>query len=135
MLAPFNAWSAYGWFPLINWADSEVCSNNNPITNPHPDDALLVRSFPQPGSIEDDTFCYAWTGAALNDINGTERDPYGEYYLGEPYCHYVWQSGYEVPAAKRPATRSFPAPGSVNTTTSILWRPVNPNINIANGGE
>lgn len=136
MLEEWNALSAYGWFPLINWANREVCSNNNPGTRPHPDNAFLVRSFPQPGSVEDDTFCYTGRGAALNDINGTERDEQGMYLLfDEAYCHYLWQSGYEVPAAKRPATRSLPAPGSIVTSTFIVWRPVNPNINIANEGE
>jgi hypothetical protein len=42
-------------------------------------------------------------------------------------------NGLEVPAAKRPAVRTYPAPGAVNTQSSILWRPVSPTFNIANG--
>lgn len=132
VLRDYNALTAeWEYRFLVNYSDLEVCTSSNP----HPDRALLVRSFPQPGSVENDTFCYTGNGAALNDINGEERDPNGIYYGGENYCHMLWSNSYEVPAAKRPATRSFPAPGSVRTNTPILWRPVNPNLNIANGQE
>ena len=132
--AEYNALAAeWGWTPLWNFADSEVCMANGPNGRPHPDDALLVRSYSSTGSGPDDTFCYKEYGAALNDLNGAERDWLGEYYAGNGWCHYIAVGGYEVPAAKRPATRSLPAPGAVNTRTYMAWRPVNPNVPIANG--
>mgnify|MGYP000160612106 CR=1 FL=1 len=73
------------------------------------------------------------TGAALNDLNGAERDSITLYFGGERYCHFIVSGGLEVPGAKRPATRTLPLPGSVNVSTTILWRPVNPNVTIANG--
>lgn len=133
LLTDYNALSAkWGWSPLMNFADSEVCMANGPGGRPHPDDALLVRSYSSTGSGPDDTFCYREYGAALNDINGAERDWLGDYYVGDGWCHVVVNGGYEVPGAKRPATRSLPAPGSVNTRTYVAWRPVNPNVGIAN---
>lgn len=132
VLAPYNTLSANGFAPIWNFAALEVCANNNPGVNPHPDYADLVRSYASPGSEVDDVFCYTGFAAALNDINGAERDWLGEYRVGEANCHYLLVSGVEVPAAKRPATRSLPAPGLVIDTTPIVWRPVNPNIPIAN---
>jgi hypothetical protein len=108
---------------------------NGPNGRPHPDLASLVRSYASSGSGPDDTFCYTGYGAALNDINGAERDWLGQYYPGEGWCHYIAVNGFEVPAAKRPATRRLPAPGRVDTSSYLLWRPVNPNVAIANGGN
>lgn len=135
MFSEYNAKSAeWGWTPMWNFADREVCTSNNPATNPHPDGATLVRSYSQSGTGPDDTFCYTGLGAALNDLNGAERDWLGQYYVGDGWCHHLHVAGIEVPAAKRPATFSLPAPGRINTRSPILWRPVNPNIAIANGG-
>ncbi len=126
----WNAMSSYGYFPLVNYADGEVCSANDPAVHPHPDGARFVRTVR--GSDGRDAFCYTGGGAALNDINGMERDETTNYRSGDGYCHLIVSSGYEVPGAKRPATRSLPAPGQVNTNSFIVWRPVNPNVNIAN---
>jgi hypothetical protein len=46
------------------------------------------------------------------------------YLTGATLCHVVWSGGYEVFAAKRPAVRTFPLPGAVDTKTPIVWRPV-----------
>lgn len=108
--------------PLRNFATREVCTSSFP----HPDGATLVR---QPAA---DIYCYSGRGAGLNDINGTERDQYGVYYPQEEFCHVAWISGVEAPVAKRPATRSYPSPGSVIQNSALLWRPVNPNVTIAN---
>lgn len=132
VLSPFNTLSANGFSPIWNFATLEVCASNGPGVNPHPDYADLVRSYASPGSEVDDVFCYTGWAAALNDTNGAERDWLGQYRVGEASCHYLSVSGLEVPAAKRPATRSLPAPGRVVDTTPIVWRPVNPNIPIAN---
>lgn len=126
----YNAMSTgqNGFWPLINFTNREVCTS----TGEHPDFAHLVRSYPASGTGPDDTFCYDGPGAALNDSGGIERDGLGVYYSGEEYCHYIQLSGYEVPAAKRPATYSYPAPGGLNTQSPILWRPVSPGFDIAN---
>lgn len=102
-----------------NYATLKVCTSSNP----HPDNAELIKGT---------TYCYIGRGAALNDINGSERDEYGNYYPDENHCHVAWISGVEAPAAKRPATKSFPAPGVVNTASPILWRAVANSISIAN---
>lgn len=131
--AQYNALSAvHGWTPLLNWADREVCTANRPGT--HPDFAYMSRSYSSSGSGPDDTFCYEGPGAALNDLNGRERDGAGNYWDGDEFCHFIQVSGYEVPGAKRPATFSYPAPGGINTRSIVLWRPVSPNFDIANGG-
>jgi hypothetical protein len=125
--APWNALFAYGYYPLGNHATLPVCSSNDPDTNPHPDNAYEFEA------MGDGVFCYTGYSAGLNDINGTERGLDGLYRTGEEHCHYiVMPGGFEVPAAKRPATRSYPFPGSVNPKTPIVWRPVNPNLRIAN---
>lgn len=132
----YNALTAeWGWTPLLNYADTEVCMANDPARNPHPDNALLTRSYSSTGTGPADTFCYKNEGAALNDVNGAERDWLGQYFVGDGWCHYLVNGGYEVPAAKRPATRSLPAPGEVNTRSTIAWRPVNPNVRIANSAN
>jgi hypothetical protein len=128
-------WNSYpaewGWTPLLNYATLEVCSLNNPFSHPHPDNARLTRTVSTCRGV---LGCYTEGGAALNDINGTERDWVGDYFTGTSACHSIQVGGYEVPAAKRPATRTFPAP-SVNLNSFIVWRPVNPNVTIANGSR
>ena len=142
VLQPYNALVAsddprFGdFYRLRNFVPDgyEVCTANNPEGNhPHPEGAELVRSYARSGipGAPPDTFCYTGFGAALNDINGNERDASGYYITDLNACHRLYSGGYEVPAAKRPATRSLPAPGAVNTSSLILWRPVNPNVNIA----
>jgi hypothetical protein len=125
-LAAYNAIGPNGWKPLYNWTDGEVCMRNHPDTRPHPDFPELTRLLPDGGA------CYTGLGAALNDPNGTERDASGGYYAGEEYCHMVVSGGYEVPAAKRPGTRSHPYPGSIQTGTYLVWRTVNYSLDIAN---
>jgi hypothetical protein len=121
----FNALSSlYGWAPLLNWATLPVCSINPPGS--HPDSPELVEV------LDGGVFCYSGVGAGMNDSNGAERDFTGDYYTGSEHCHYIVTGQLEVPAAKRPATKSLPAPGRVNPKTPILWRPVNPNVRIAN---
>jgi hypothetical protein len=99
----WNALSADGWTPLVNWATFEVCGSNRPADAQHPGGVTGA--------------CRTGAGAALNDINGTERDRAGNYLDGPAYCHSIVVGGLEVPAAKRPATRS----------------PVDPTLNLANG--
>ncbi|MEO7795176.1 MAG: hypothetical protein ABIV06_10420 [Thermoanaerobaculia bacterium] len=132
ILQEWNALSVYGWFPLINYSELQVCAANDPALRPHPDGLDPVRSYALPGSSLDNVFCFTGAGASLNDINGTERDETTNYLAGEAYCHVVISGGFEVPGAKRPATKSFPAPGIVNVKSLITWRPVNPNVEIAN---
>jgi hypothetical protein len=117
MLMPWNA----SFQPLLNYATKEVCTSSNP----HPDFAEFTR-------MQGASYCYIGAGAGLNDLNGFERDETGTYIPGETTCHVVVSGGYEVPGAKRPATKSLPAPGAVNPNTPIVWRPVNPNVEIAN---
>ena len=109
--------------PVLNFATLPVCTSSHP----HPDGAQLVSADPQAS-----VYCYRWTGAGLNDINGTERDEKGVYYVEAIRCHTVVSGGIGVPAAKRPATRSLPAPGRPRDNTPLLWRVVNPNVTIAN---
>lgn len=128
----WNALSAvYGYWRLANYTEMEVCSANDPDKHLHPDFGVFVRSYASPGSATVDTFCYSFYHAALNDLNGTERDDTLTYYTDEEHCHMGVSSGVEVPAAKRPATFSLPAPGRVNTKSLIMWRPVSP-IDIGN---
>ena len=100
--------------PLLNHATREVCTSSFP----HPDGATPIRR-PSPG-----IYCYKGTGAALNDPNGTERNANGVYLTGSARCHVIWSGGYEIFAAKRPAVRTYPAPGAIDPTTPIVWRPV-----------
>jgi hypothetical protein len=132
MLMPWNAFRSSDWSPttIVNYTTREVCSSDNPAVRAHPDNAQFVRTIIGNDGIA--AYCYTGYGAALNDINGTERDEAGSYLLGEQYCHRIVNGGYETPGAKRPATKSLPAPGIVNTRTPTVWRPVNPNVNIAN---
>jgi hypothetical protein len=75
---------------------------------------------------------YTGRGAALNDTGGMERDQFGVYYGFDWACHMVDAGGVTVPGAKRPATRSYPAPGTVNVNSPILWLAANPYVTIAN---
>lgn len=123
----YNALSAvYGWLPIVNYA-GKVTMGNAPGT--HPDFADYEGVDPTGGYI------YSGPGAALNDSNGTERDSLGQYFPGEEYCHFLVTNGYEVPGAKRPATKSYPAPGVVAVGTPAMWRPVNNNLDIANAED
>jgi len=114
---------------LENYATREVCTT----TYPHPDDATLTREYWNPTSTGGVwIYCYSGRGAGLNDANGQERDASGYYLSGTQYMHVLWSNGYEVPGAKRPSTKSYPAPGSVLVNTALIWRPVNPDVRIAN---
>jgi hypothetical protein len=87
-----------------------VCTSSHP----HPDDAQLV------GSASGPSFCYSGFGAALNDINGHEADERRLYLPGAAFVHVVWNSGLEVPAAKRPSVRGFPK--VVDPNSPVVWR-------------
>jgi hypothetical protein len=112
---------------LQNNANLSVCSSNDPAVNPQPDGAQFVNSPPL------GVFCYTGTGAGLNDLDGIERDWTGNYLTDEAYCHVVWSGGVAVPAAKRPAVRSWPLPKHVDPHSPIVWRPVATGVAIANG--
>lgn len=117
----WNALSAYGWTPLVNFATTKVGTTSSP----HPDAATWEGDV---GVVH----YYSGAGAALNDLNGAERDPSANYIGGEAYCHMIVSNGLEVPGAKRPDTKTLPAPGIVNVKSLITWKPVNPNVTIAN---
>jgi Tol biopolymer transport system component len=93
----------------------------------HPDGVAPVSVDPVRG-----VAWYTGRGAALNDTGGMERDEFGVYYDFDWACHLVEAGGVAVPAAKRPSTRSFPAPGSVNVNSPIRWLVANPYVTIAN---
>jgi hypothetical protein len=102
--------------PLANYATKTVCSST------HDSFDQLTAQFmgsPQPG-----VWCYTGQGAGLNDRSGIERNSSNVYLTGSKRCHVAWSGGYEVFAAKRPATMSYPAPGRVDTKSPIVWRPV-----------
>jgi hypothetical protein len=96
---------------------------------PHPDGAEL-KSYDPVTRIG----WYSQTGAALNDAGGIERDASGFYFLDSASwsCHYIEVGGAQVPAAKRPSTRSTPYPGSVNVNSRVRWLVANPYVDIAN---
>lgn len=125
----FNAYSAYGYLPLINHTTTIVPTANDPAIRPLPEIYATYLGF------DGNSHNYTGLGAALNDINGTERDQYTNYYPYDIYCHMIVSGGLEVPGAKRPATKSFPLPGVVVGTTLNVWRPVNLNVTIANDQE
>jgi hypothetical protein len=75
---------------------------------------------------------YTGRGAALNDPNGSERNENGIYYPARTRSHYVMVGGVMVPAAKRPSTRSYPAPGVYDVHSRIRWLPASPYVTIAN---
>jgi hypothetical protein len=108
---------------LLNHADRHVGTTSHP----HPDDAELV-AFDSDRGIA----WYTGSGAALNDTGGIERGPDGIELPGPRRCHYIELMGAQVPAAKRPSTRTTPYPGSVNVNSRIRWLPVNPYVTIAN---
>jgi len=122
----FNAYSVYGYLPLVNYTTMVVPTANDPLSRPLPDTLATYLGF------DGTSHNYTGMGAALNDINGAERDQYTNYYGWDIYCHVIVSGGLEVPGAKRPATKSLPAPGSVNGKTFNVWRPVNLNVVIAN---
>lgn len=103
--------------PLQHHCPLQVCTTSHP----HPDEADLV------GSAAGPIFCYIGRGAAFNDIHGHEVDARGLYIPGIRFVHVVWNSGFEVPGAKRPAARAGwpPAP---NPNSPIVWRPVHPRL-------
>jgi hypothetical protein len=125
----FNAYSVYGYLPLVNYATMIIQTANDPALHALPDNLATYLGFDGVNHL------YTGMGAALNDINGAERDLYTNYYAEDIYCHVIVSSGLEVPGAKRPATRSLPAPGAVIPGTYNVWRPVNPNVDIANDWE
>jgi hypothetical protein len=99
--------------PLQHHCHLQVCTTSSP----HPDGADPV------GSADGPIFCYAGRGAALNDIFGHEADERRVYLPGTRFVHVVWSSGFEVPGAKRPATRAG-WPPAINPNSPIVWRPV-----------
>jgi hypothetical protein len=105
-LSAFNATGQ----PLRHHCRLSVCTSSHP----HPDGAQLV------GSASGPSFCYAGVGAALNDINGREADERSIYLPGAAFVHVVWNSGFEVPGAKRPAVRGWPK--VVDPNSPIVWR-------------
>jgi hypothetical protein len=121
----YNALSVGVYTPLSNFATMAVPSFNDPAVHAHPDRPLYL-------GFDGTSYNYSGMGAALNDINGAERDVTTNYYGLDSYCHMIVNGGLEVPGAKRPATKSLPPPGAVNSKTFIVWRAVNPNVNIAN---
>jgi Tol biopolymer transport system component len=119
---PGGSWN-FGGLPLQNYATRFVGTSSIP----HPDGVTPTAVDPTRG-----VAWYTGLGAALNDTAGMERDPTGFYYGMDWSCHLVTVGGMQVPAAKRPATRSFPPPAVVDPRSPILWRPVNPYVDIAN---
>jgi Tol biopolymer transport system component len=108
--------------PLVNWVELYVGTTSLV----HPDGARLVSL--------DEVRGIAWytgTGAAVNDING-ERGPDKSLFHTWWACHLIERLGAQVPAGKRPSTRSSPAPGVVDINSRIRWLPVNPYVDIAN---
>jgi hypothetical protein len=63
-----------------------------------------------------------------------ERNSTGEYISGDHYCHTLLLGDTEVPAAKRPATVTYPEP-AINHRTPIVWRPVDPAVKITVDGS
>jgi hypothetical protein len=136
MLAP---WDASG-MQMDNYATQTVCTSSLPpssafgpsatATTPasNVDTDLLSASYQ--GSPEPGVYCYSGEGAALNDVNGTERDIYKRYFSGRYRCHLVIANGYETYGAKRPATTGYPL--RVDPHTPVVWRPVATTVRIAN---
>lgn len=106
---------------LLNFATLTVGTSSVP----HPDEVSPVRV----ESVNGRTVAYyTGSGAALNDIDGTERDAYGFYLSGSDRCHHILQNGAVIPAAKRPNVLL----GRVDTRSPIVWRGVLNNVRIAN---
>jgi hypothetical protein len=125
MVETLNVETNTSGYKVKNFATLEVWTNSRP----HPDGALLVGEGTVSGY---PVYAYASTGAGMNDINGTERDKAGVYYPDEQSCHVTISGGVETMAAKRPATKTWPA--EVNKNSPIRWRPVDSrsSIKIAN---
>jgi hypothetical protein len=109
--------------PLVNFVTRYVGTT----TMVHPDGALPVSKDEDRGIA-----WYTGFGAALNDASGEERDDKGFYVPADWACHLILAGGVQVPAAKRPSTRSFPAPGVVDVFSRIRWLVANPYVDIAN---
>jgi hypothetical protein len=107
---------------LQNFATNPVCTTSFP----HPDGAVRLSHDPLRG-----VHCYVDIGAGLNDING-ERDGAGYYFGADWSYHLVMSNGVQAPAAKRPSTKSWPAPGAVNERSPLRWLVYNPYVTIAN---
>jgi Tol biopolymer transport system component len=120
-------------WPGSNWNVSGILLQNvatlavGTTSVPHPDTALMVGFDPSTG-----VAWYTDIGAALNDING-ERDGAGYYFGADWAYHLITVNGVQVPAAKRPSTRSYPPPGKVDFRSPLRWLPFNPYVTIANG--
>jgi hypothetical protein len=111
---------------MDNYATIPVCSSTQFIPYPYNDTASSVETpSPDPGHV----WCYKGEGAGLNDVNGTERNVYNNYFTDPSHCHHAWSGGYETAAAKRPATLPYPA--RVDIHSPRLWRPVS-GLRIAN---
>lgn len=108
---------------LVNHVDRYVATT----TLVHPDGVSPVATDAARGLA-----WYTGEGAALNDAGGAERDASGVYYPEWYRTHYVMAGGVMVPAAKRPATTSYPPPGVVNVYSRIRWLVANPYVTIAN---
>jgi hypothetical protein len=122
----YNAYSIYGYLPMMNYTTTIVPTANNPALRPLPEIYATYLGF------DGTNYNYTGLGAALNDINGAERDQWTNYYGYDIYCHVIISSGLEVPGAKRPATKTLPPPGVVSGKTFNVWRPVNANVLVAN---
>ena len=80
---------------LVNYATLVIPTANNPATRPLPDNLATYLGF------DGVNYLYTGWGAALNDVNGAERDPYTEYYNSDIYCHFIVSGGLEVTTATR----------------------------------
>jgi hypothetical protein len=122
---------------LENYATREVCSSSHPHPDQHGDDGetkplLTFRDVDRDPALA----CWTGEGAALNDRGGRERDIHGVYLPETFHCHMVQLTpGYGFLAAKRPGMKSENGALVVDDTTPIVWRPVSPVPNIANGAE
>ena len=129
-----NVASNRSGFPLVNFADLEVCSTDQvhpdlhppgpdpPVSTGGPDKTRCFLS-PQDGNVN---CCWKGEGAALNDPMGRERDSFNRYLPETHHCHmYQPSPGFTILVGKRPP---FSTPGP------IVWRPVSPQTFVANGG-
>ena len=113
-------------FPLVNFADLEVCSTDLV----HPDAQFVggpvnTRCFLNPKTSAVNC-CWKGQGAALNDAGGRERDQNGRYLPETHHCHMAMVSSiYTIFVGKRPP---------FSTAGPIVWRPVSPQTFVANGG-
>jgi hypothetical protein len=101
---------------MDNYATRVVCTSSTPRENGDLISSVVVSN-PAPG-----VYCYTGEGAALNDVNGTERGSNGQYMAGSIRCHVVWSNGYEVYAAKRPNVTGIPP--RLDPKSPIVWRTV-----------